>query len=425
MTTTLSPTGLSEQPKSTWFNNLCRTLVHKRFSSSNSGVLQIVDALGTTVFGEDGIRAEVQVHDLAFYRELALGGHMGAARSYLAGFWTSPDLTAVFQWFIRYQSQQDTLDTGIVNFALARARWVHQKRANTIRGSKKNIAEHYDLGNDLFETFLDPSMTYSCAFYEKEDTTLEEAQRAKLERICRKLDLGPSDHLLEIGTGWGSFAIHAASNHGCRVTTTTISEEQHALATQRISKAGLSDRITVLLQDYRTLEGCYDKLASIEMIEAVGAEFIPTYVETCSRLLKPDGLMCLQAITFPDQHFHEYVKRSDFIQTYVFPGGCLVSLAALTEAVKERTNLKMTHLEDIGHHYAVTLRDWYDRFLTTLDEVRTLGYSERFIRLWTYYLCYCEAGFTEGRLGTLQLVYAKPSYRPARFRPSHEPRDAK
>jgi cyclopropane-fatty-acyl-phospholipid synthase len=284
---------------------------------------------------------------------------------------------------------------------------------NTLAGSQANIAAHYDLGNDFYALFLDETMTYSCGIFEQEDSTLEEASLAKYDRICRKLALKPEDEVLEIGTGWGGFAIYAAGRYGCRVTTTTISRAQFDLARPRIAEAGLEDRVTLLLKDYRHLTGSYDKLVSIEMIEAVGFEYFDTFFSVCSERLKDDGLMCLQAITIADQVFDRYRRSHDFIRSHVFPGSCLISLGALSASLARATDLRLIHLEDLTPHYARTLKLWRERFFANLDQVRALGYPETFIRLWEFYLCYCEGGFAERYIGDVQMVLAKPGNRRA------------
>jgi cyclopropane-fatty-acyl-phospholipid synthase len=284
-------------------------------------------------------------------------------------------------------------------------------RRNTVARSRRQIAAHYDLGNELYELFLDDSMMYSCAVYDDGHTSLEEAQRAKLERIVRKLDLKASDHLLEIGTGWGALALHAARRTGCRVTTTTISREQHALATERVRAAGLEDRVTVLLEDYRDLAGTYDKLVSIEMIEAVGWRDFDTYFRRCSELLEPDGLMLLQAITIDDRAFDVEKATKSFINQLIFPGGCLPSLGEIHRCVAQRTDMRSVGMEDITPHYVTTLRDWRERFDAQEPELDQRGYDERFRRMWRLYLAYCEGGFAERRIGDVQLLLAKPAFR--------------
>jgi cyclopropane-fatty-acyl-phospholipid synthase len=299
----------------------------------------------------------------------------------------------------------------VVALPQAAARWLER---NTPARSRRQISAHYDLGNDLFGLMLDETMMYSCGIFESEDATLHEAQVAKLDRICRKLDLRPEDHVLEIGTGWGGFAIHAASNYGCRVTSTTISAEQFALARERVGAAGLEDRITLLLEDYRALEGTYDKLVSIEMIEAVGWQYFDTFFARCGALLAPDGTMLLQAITIDDRAYAVEKATKSFANTHIFPGGCLPSVAVISRSVARASDLRAVPLEDITHHYVRTLRCWRANFLGHRDRVEALGYDGRFQRLWELYLAYCEGGFDARRIGTVQLVLAKPRHAPRR-----------
>ena len=397
------PTGLSE---------IARRLVHTRLEGLRSGEITLADGPRTRRFGQPGgRRAAVTVHHPGFYLDVALGGSLGAAEAYIQGRWSSDDLTALLRIFARDLEATDELERGWARLAAPVARGLHWLRRNSRTGSARNIRAHYDLGNDFFRLFLDPTMSYSCGVFESEDASMEEASVAKMERICHKLELGPRDHLLEIGTGWGGMAIHAASRYGCRVTTATISREQHALASERVQQAGLEDRVTVLLRDYRALEGRYDKIVSVEMIEAVGHEYLPAFFGTCGRLLVPDGLLLVQGITMPDHRYERYRKSVDFIQAYVFPGSCLPSVTAMCAAASRASDLRPAHLEDITPHYAETLRRWREAFFGNLDEVRRQGYSEPFIRLWEYYLCYCEAGFEEGVCGDVQIVFAKPGRR--------------
>ncbi|MES1196693.1 MAG: cyclopropane-fatty-acyl-phospholipid synthase family protein, partial [Steroidobacter sp.] len=287
----------------------------------------------------------------------------------------------------------------------------HFWNRNSRAGSARNIAAHYDIGNDFYKLMLDETMAYSCGMFATPQSTLHEASVEKFDAACRKLKLKPGDHLLEIGTGWGGMAIHAAKNYGCHVTTTTISKEQYEFAKEKVHAAGLQDRITLLLDDYRDLQGQYDKLVSIEMIEAVGANYLDTYLRKCASLLKPNGTMLLQAITLQDQFYDQALKSVDFIQRYIFPGSFIPSVTAISTFMTRVTDFKIAHLEDFGSHYATTLRHWRERFFAALPEVRKLGYPDSFIRLWEYYLCYCEGGFTERQLGVVQMLLAKPMYR--------------
>ncbi|MNC14260.1 Cyclopropane-fatty-acyl-phospholipid synthase [compost metagenome] len=307
----------------------------------------------------------------------------------------------------------DALEGGLAALGRPVLRALHWLNRNSRTGSQKNIAAHYDLGNDLFEAFLDPTMMYSAAMFLDPTDSLEQAQLNKLERICQKLDLQPSDHLLEIGTGWGSMALYAASHYGCQVTTTTLSREQHAYTAQRIAEMSLENRVTLLLKDYRELDGQFDKLVSIEMIEAVGHRYLPEYFRQCAQLLKVDGLMLLQAITIRDQRYRQACNSVDFIQRYIFPGGALPSIEAMLTTVSRDSDMNLLHLEDFGAHYARTLRHWHDNLRHVRGHLEQLGYDEHFYRLWEFYLCYCEGGFLERSIGTVQMLLAKPEARPA------------
>jgi cyclopropane-fatty-acyl-phospholipid synthase len=314
----------------------------------------------------------------------------------------------VVRVFCANMATLEALDGPLARAVQPALRGLHWLNRNTEVQARKNIAAHYDLGNDMFRLFLDPTMMYSSAIYPRLNSTLEEAAVHKLDVVCRKLDLKPGDHLLEVGTGWGGLAVHAAKNYGCRVTTTTISKAQHAVAVQRAQQAGVADRVTFLLDDYRDLTGQYDKLVSIEMIEAVGEQYMDTYFAKLSSLLKPDGLALIQAITIADQRYEQALRSVDFIQRYIFPGGFLPSVAAIADRVARVTDMEIVHLEDIGLHYARTLQHWRDRFFANLAAVRDLGYDDTFVRMWDYYLCYCEGGFRERVIGTRQVLMARP-----------------
>jgi cyclopropane-fatty-acyl-phospholipid synthase len=327
--------------------------------------------------------------------------------------WDSPDLTAVVRLFVQNRAVLDGLDGGLALLATPLRRWLHRRNRNDRAGSRRNIAAHYDLGDDLFELFLDETMTYSAAMFATPTATLAEAQRAKLDRLCGKLDLVPGDHLLEIGTGWGALGIHAARAYGCRVTTTTISAEQHAFAKERIRAAGLADRITLLLQDYRELEGRFDKLVSVEMIEAVGHQYYDEFFRRCAALLQDDGLMALQAITIADQHYERARDSVDFIQRHIFPGSCIPSVTALLDSATRASDLRLTHLEDIGPHYVRTLATWRGRLRERWDDALALGLDEEFLRLFEFYFCYSEGGFAERHIGDVQMLLARPGSRAA------------
>jgi len=393
---------------------LLRRGVLRQLSHLKHGQLVVVEGDERRVFGTPGakVQGEIQIQDSAIWGLVASNGSIGAGEAFIHGYWTSPDLTAVIRVFVSNLEVLDALEGGLARLGRPFVQALHWLNRNTREGSQKNIAAHYDLGNDLFEQFLDPTMMYSAAQFLSPDDTLEQAQLNKLERICQKLALKPSDHLLEIGTGWGSMAIYAAQHYGCRVTTTTLSKEQFAYTENRIAELGLQDRITLKLEDYRDLTGEYDKLVSIEMIEAVGHRFLPTYFKQCTQLLKSNGLMLIQAITIREQR-HEQAKRSvDFIQRYIFPGGALPSVAGMLDIVGRDTDMNLLHMEDFGLHYARTLRLWHDNFRHAHGYLAELGYDDYFLRLWEFYLCYCEGGFLERTIGTAQLLLAKPQAMP-------------
>jgi cyclopropane-fatty-acyl-phospholipid synthase len=399
-----------------------RSLIKKRLSGLSGGLLTIRDPWGEWQAGDgSGPAIDLLVREPGAYVAFGTGGSLGIARAFMDGRWECGDLTGLLRLLIRNMSVVDGVESGFAKLANVLARFRHRFRANSQAGSRRNIHEHYDLGNAFFSLFLDETMTYSAGIFEKESSSLRDASVAKLDRICRKLHLGSDDHVLEIGSGWGSFAIHAASHYGCRVTTTTISKEQFLLAKQRIAQSGLSERVEILLEDYRNLTGHYDKLVSIEMVEAVGDEFIAGYFKKCSDLLKDDGAMLLQAITMPDQRYQQYLRSSDFIREHIFPGSCVPSMGALVKAMGSQSQLKTVHMEDIGPHYATTLRHWRTRFNECLDQISELGYPPRFIRMWEYYLCYCEAGFAERYLGDVQMLLHMPGCREQPLLPALAP----
>ena len=354
------------------------------------------------------VRIDVQGPD--FYGDVVFGGTVGAAESYVAGDWECDDLPTLIRILLRNRQVLEGLDGGLSSLATPMRRWLHWANRNSLSGSRRNIEAHYDLGNDFFKLFLDERMMYSCALFEPPDLSLEEASYKKLETICGLLDLRSTDKVIEIGTGWGGFAIHAAKTYGCHVTTTTISEHQYDLAAARIAAEGLGDRITLLKEDYRNLEGSYDKLVSIEMIEAVGHHYFDVFFQKCSQLLTDEGLMLLQAITINDRVYRRARDEVDFIKRYIFPGSCIPAILPLTEAATRSTDLQLVYLRDIGRHYATTLRLWRERFLEHREAILELGYSIPFIRLWAFYLAYCEGGYAEGALGDLHLLYRKPYY---------------
>jgi cyclopropane-fatty-acyl-phospholipid synthase len=391
--------------------SLLRRGVLRQLAQLKNGQLLVVEDGERLMFGTPGsaLLGEIHVLDPAVWGMVAGNGSIGAGEAFIHGYWSSPDLTAVVRVFVSNLDVLDAMEGGLARLSRPLVQGLHWLNRNTRKGSQKNIAAHYDLGNDLFEQFLDPTMMYSAAQFLTPEDSLEQAQLNKLERICQKLSLQPSDHLLEIGTGWGSMALYAAQHYGCRVTTTTLSKEQYAFTAQRIEQLGLQDRVTLLLKDYRDLTGEYDKLVSIEMIEAVGHRFLPTYFKQCAQLLKSNGLMLIQAITIREQRYEQAKRGVDFIQRYIFPGGALPCVQKILEVVGRDTDMNLLHMEDFGLHYARTLRLWHENFRRAHGRLSELGYDDYFLRLWEFYLCYCEGGFLERTIGTAQLLLAKPA----------------
>jgi len=355
--------------------------------------------------------ATIAVRDPRFYPTVVFGGNVGAGRAYMEGYWTADDLTNVIRVLARNQDVLAQVDGRLAVVTRPFYKLLHAAHANSRPGSRRNIAAHYDQGEDFFRLFLDPTLSYSCAYFPSPETSLEAAAVAKLDRVCRKLDLRPEDHLLEIGTGWGGLAMHAASRFGCRVTTATISRRQAAYVRERVAAMGLADRIAVVETDYRDLTGRFDKLVSIEMIEAVGAENFDRFFAACSRLLHPNGCMLLQAIVMADR-FYEHARRSvEFIKHFIFPGSCLPSLAAIGTSLARATDLRVADLEDLTPHYPPTLKAWRERFLGARPALAQLSLDERRMRMWEYYFAYCEAGFREQVIGDVQMLLAKPRWR--------------
>ncbi len=386
------------------------------------GRLLLDDACGQAELGEPvGAPTDLQIHlqvlDPGFYRAVARNGSVGAGESYMDGQWRCDNLVGLIQLLVRNRDLLDGMESGLARLGGMAMRGWHALRRNTRDGSRRNIAAHYDLGNDFFNLFLSRDLMYSSAIWTDPADTLETASARKLERICRKLDLKPSDRVIEIGTGWGGFALYAAKHYGCHVTTTTISREQHALASERVAAAGLNDHVTLLLEDYRDLRGEYDKLVSIEMVEAIGAPYLDTYFNQLGALLKPDGLALVQAITIEDHRYAQALKSVDFIKRHVFPGSFIPSINALLEAKTRACDLALTQLEDFGSSYALTLKAWRERFMAKLAQVRAQGFDDRFVRLWEFYLAYCEGGFRERSIGVAHLLLAKPGNRRAALLP--------
>ena len=386
--------------------------------------LRINDAAGMMILGRcdahavEPLTARVDILDPSFYLRVATQGSIGAGEAYMDGLWRSDDLVALMRMLVRHRDRLDTLDSGSARMAGTLLKLWHALRRNSRQGSRRNIAAHYDLGNALFELFLSGDMMYSSAIYAYEGEALEDASRRKLDRVCRKLDLSPTDHVLEIGTGWGGFAIHAARHYGCHVTTTTISREQYDLARARVADAGLSQHVEVVLQDYRDLDGHYDKLVSIEMVEAIGHQYLDRFFARIAELLKPHGAALLQAITIEDARYRKALREVDFIKRHIFPGSFIPCVSALSGALARSSDLRLVNLEDIGPSYAMTLQAWRQRFLARLPEVRALGYDERFIRMWEFYLAYCEAGFRERALGDVQMLLHRPRARTSPWLPA-------
>lgn len=413
----LNPAATSEAAANGLAARLLKKAVLRQLHQLRHGQLVLIVDGERLCFGQPGAasHAEIEVHNPALWSMVAANGSIGAGEAYIHHYWSSPDLTAVIRIFVTNLDVLDGMERGLARLRRPLVKALHWLNRNTRQGSRRNISAHYDLGNALFEQLLDPTMMYSAAMFRSADDSLEQAQLYKLERICQKLDLKPDDHLLEIGTGWGSMALYAATHYGCKVTTTTLSHEQFAHTQRRIEEQGLQDRITLLLQDYRDLTGAYDKLVSIEMVEAVGHRFLPAYFKQCAHLLKDDGLMLLQAITMRDQRYAQAKGSVDFIQRYIFPGGALPSVSSMLETISRDTDMNLHHMEDFGLHYARTLRLWHDNLRRTRHSLEALGYDQTFFRLWEFYLCYCEGGFLERSIGTAQLLLAKPAARPEPF----------
>lgn len=393
----------------------CRALVLRSLRDLRYGTLRVVEGDAVTRFGRgDGPDAELRVLDPRFWPDVVLGGSVGAGESYVAGRWTSEDLVALVRVLAGNAEANAGVERGPARLRRGLERIRHALRSNTRRGSRRNILAHYDLGNDFYRLFLDRTMTYSSTIFPSEDATLDVAADHKNETVCRRLALRPGDRVLEIGSGWGGFAIHAAGRHGCRVVTVTISPRQHRLATERVRAAGLEGRVEVLLEDYRDLprrlDTRFDALVSVEMVEAVGHAFLDRFFGVCGAMLHARGRMLLQAIVMPDRHHEAYLRSVDFIRTHVFPGGCLPSIRSLNTSATRASDLGFVHLADITPHYARTLQEWRRRFLDRIAEVRALGFDERFVRLWEYYLAYCEGAFRERAVGCYQMLFAKPRF---------------
>ncbi len=409
------PAAAGAAPQLSYLTRSLRARLLAQLAPLAHGHLIIEDACGCTELGERdaALRAQVRIHDGGFYLALAARGSVGAAEAYMDGLWSCSDLVALVRILVLNRALLDAMEGGAARLAGWLLRGAERLRRNTLAGSRRNIAAHYDLGNEFFALFLSPDLMYSSALWRGPADTLARASQRKLARICARLELTPRDHVLEIGTGWGGFALYAAARHGCRVTTTTISREQQQLALERVRRAGLEGRVSVLLEDYRALRGRFDKLVSIEMVEAVGADYLTSYFGQLGRLLSRQGLALVQAITIEDHRYAQALRSVDFIKRHVFPGSFIPSVQALLTAKMHACELTLLHLEDFGQSYARTLEAWREAFLARRAEVRALGFEERFVRMWEYYLAYCEGGFRERSIGVAQLLLAAPGYRPA------------
>lgn len=397
-------------------SQMAKSIVLKQLKKLHTGCIVIRDNGEVMRFGEpldkgDDLYGELTIEDAHTYSDIMTGGSIGAAEAYMTGDWTTPDLTRLMRVMVRNMDILNGLEGGLAKISKPFLKGFHWLNQNTEKGSRRNIAAHYDLGNDFFKLFLDPTMMYSSGIFPSEEATMEQASLNKLRTICEKLNLTADDHVVEIGTGWGSFAVYAAKHYGCKVTTTTISEQQFLYAQQQVREEGLEDKITLLKEDYRKLDGQFDKLVSIEMIEAVGWKFFDTFFAKCASLLKPEGVMLVQAITIEDQRYEQAKNDVDFIQRYIFPGSCIPSIAAMTDSTKRSSDLRLVQLQDYAQHYSRTLKAWQVAFNAQEKAITEQGYSEDFQRMWRFYLSYCEAGFAERAIGVSHLVFGKPQYR--------------
>ncbi len=394
-----------------WSHSWLRKKVIQQLDLLKGGQITLQDQVGLITLGEESseLNVKLDIKDIGFYQQVAMHGSIGAAESYMQAEWEVDDLTKLIRLFVLNRDLLDDMESGTAIIKNSILKIWHLFNKNNHTGSRKNIAAHYDLGNKFFELFLDQHLMYSSAIYTPEANDLESASDLKLKTICEKLDLSADDNLIEIGTGWGGLAIYAAKNYGCKVTTTTISEQQYQYAKQRIEQEELQDKITLLKEDYRDLQGKFDKLVSIEMIEAVGHHYLDTYLKQCSHLLKPHGLALIQAITIEDSRYKQALKSVDFIKRYIFPGSFIPCVSAIVGSAGNNTDMRLVNLEDFGESYAYTLRDWRLKFMDNLEEVRTQGFNEAFIKMWEFYLCYCEGGFLEKAISDVHLLFAKPA----------------
>ena len=403
----------SSSKKTTFLASIFKKGVMNKFKHLQYGSIKIIEGDETLSFGdsESDDKVTVTIHSNEFYVFLGSGGINGVAEAYMAGYWTADNLVLLLQIVLKNKKILLSLDSGFAKLINPINKLIHWSKQNTLKGSKQNILAHYDLSNDFYKLWLDPTMTYSCGYFQDNSVSLEQASIEKIDRICRKLKLNKNDHILEIGTGWGSFSLHAAKQYGCTIDTVTISDAQYEYASKKIESSGLDSQINIFNKDYRKIEGKYDKIVSIEMIEAVGYQFIPQYFSKISSLLKKDGLVAVQGITYNDQNFEQYKNSVDFIKKYIFPGSCLISVAQISDVIKEYTDLAIVDMEDITKHYAETLNRWKVNFIKVIPEVKKMGFSEAFIKMWEFYFVFCEAGFLERNIGDVQLVFSKSGAR--------------
>jgi cyclopropane-fatty-acyl-phospholipid synthase len=396
--------------------SIYQRIVFSVFEKFKKGTLHLTLPDGNTyLIGESNeVTCSIHIKNNNFFKRCVLYGDIGFGEAYVDGDWDTDDVTSVIKWVILNVESSGVLSGTKTKSILANLlkpinRMIHKFNSNTKTGSQKNISYHYDLSNDFYKLWLDKSMTYSCGIFETKDSSLYESQQLKYQKLCEDLALKETDHVLEIGCGWGGFAEYAATNYGCRITGVTISKEQLKFAKERIKNAGLEDKVDLRFQDYRDIDGKFDKIVSIEMLEAVGAEFYPKFFEKCSSLLKPEGLLSIQVITSPDSRFESFRKGVDWIQKYIFPGSLLPSTTALNEAALKTSDFQLYHLRDIGPHYARTLKEWRVRFFNRHEEIKKLGFDEKFSRMWNYYLCYCEAAFISRNISDIQITYIRPN----------------
>ena len=401
--------NLKSKNKNSFLINFFKNQLLKEFEKLNYGRIIVKDGNEKFEFGllNSDLLVNVTILNSKFYSFIGTNGLIGASEAYTLGYWKSDDIVKLIQIIFRNKETMSALDSTFSIFIKPLNSLLHKGRQNSIIGSKKNILAHYDLSNEFYKLWLDNTMTYSCGIFENENSSMEDASYEKIDRLCRKINLCENDNILEIGTGWGSFAIYAAKKYGCNIVTTTISDSQYQYVKSRIEKENISNKVKLIKSDYRNLDGKFNKIISIEMIEAVGYKYIPTYFKKISSLLTEKGQFAMQGITYNDHNFETYRKSVDFIQKYIFPGSCLISINHITEIIKKYTDLSISHLEDITHHYARTLNIWRENFISQKNEIKKLGFSDEFINLWEFYLVYCEAGFLERNIGDYQFIFSK------------------